>query len=264
LNHSVLGGFSVKAKLVLLLTLCTSSLLAAAQISNIIPLASEPHHRIALHNKYVNVYKVEVAPHDSVQLHRHDFDAISIMMSDSQVTVHTPGKPEVQQKLSDGQVRLQRRGYVHSTSIDGDSVYRNVTIELLLPQEQERNLCSPVIASQPLNCPSAQASPIATRIEQPLFETDQSNVTLIRVLPHQEFSLSNAGGPELVVVLDPITITSAGGNSPEDSLRAGDFKWADVGQEAFVYKNASDKEARLIAFRLKPQESAATAPPPTK
>jgi quercetin dioxygenase-like cupin family protein len=259
-----LGGFSVIANLVLLLTLCSSSLLAAGQNSDVIPLASEPHHHIAFHNKYVNVYKVEVAPHDSVRLHRHDFDAISIMMSDSQVTVHTPGKPEVQQKLSDGQVRLQRRGYVHSTAIDGDAVYRNVTIELLLPQEQGRNLCSPVIASEPLNCSSAQASPIATRIEQPLFETDQSKVTLVRVLPRQEFSLSNAGVSELVVVLDPVTVTSAGGHSPDDSLRAGDFKWADIGQEAFVYKNASDKEARLIVLRLKPQESAATAPTLTK
>jgi quercetin dioxygenase-like cupin family protein len=254
----------VKAKLVLLLAMGTHSLPVAAQLPNIIPLVSEPHHHLALHNNYVNVYKVEVAPQDSVQLHRHDFDAISIMLSDSQVTVHTPGKPDLPQKLSEGQVRLQRRGYVHSTSIEGEARYRNVTVELLLPQQQERNLCSPVIASEPLHCPGAQAPPAATHSEQPLFETDQSGLTLVRVPPHQEFAAATAGGPELVVVLDPVTVTSPGGGSPEDALQAGDFRWADAGQQALVFKNAGEREARLIAFRLKPQAAAARAPAPAK
>jgi hypothetical protein len=65
---------------------------ATAQTPTVIPLASEPHHHLALHNEYVNMYQVEVAPHDSVLLHRHDVDAISVMMSDSDVTVHAPGR----------------------------------------------------------------------------------------------------------------------------------------------------------------------------
>ncbi|GAC1682239.1 MAG: hypothetical protein PVS2B2_21290 [Candidatus Acidiferrum sp.] len=253
----------MKAKLVLFLGVCSYSLLAATQIPNIIPLAEEPHHHIALHNKYVNVYKVEVAPHDSVQLHRHDFDAISIMMSDSRVTVHTPGKPDIQQRLIDGQLRLQPRGYVHSTSIDGDTVYSNVTIELLLPQEKERNLCAAVIASQPLNCLNTQDSSTAKRIDQLLFETDQTKLSLIRILPRQEFPLSIDVGSELVIALDPVTISSAGGKSQENSLRAGEFKWTDIGQEAVFYKNAGDKEVRLIAFRFKPHESATISPIPS-
>ena len=137
----------------LLLTMCCLPLTISAQMSTVIPLASEPHHRLALHNKYVNVYEVEVAPRGTVQLHRHEFDAISIMMSSSEVIVRAPGKPDVRQKLSEGQVRLQFRGYVHSTSIEGDTTYRNVTVELLSPQQGARNLCAAVIATQGLNCP---------------------------------------------------------------------------------------------------------------
>jgi len=33
-------------------------------------------------------------------------------------------------------MRLQSRGYVHSTSIEGDATYRNVTVELLFPQKE--------------------------------------------------------------------------------------------------------------------------------
>ena len=105
--------------------MCCLPLVIFAQIATVIPLASEPHHHLALHNDYVNVYEVEVAPHDSVQLHRHEFDAISIMMSNSEVVVRAPGKPDARQKLSEGQVRLQSSGYVHSTSVEGDAIYRN-------------------------------------------------------------------------------------------------------------------------------------------
>jgi len=191
----VQGKTFAKAKTELLLAMCCLPLATLAQMETVILLASEPHHHLALHNEYVNVYEVEVAPHDSVQLHRHEFDAISIMMSNSEVVVRAPGKPDAGQKLSEGQVRLQPAGYVHSTSVEGDTLYRNVTVELLLRQQGGRNVCAKVIATQGLDCPSEPASPpSSTRLEQSQYETDQTSVSLIRVLPHQKFT-SGGHGP---------------------------------------------------------------------
>jgi hypothetical protein len=226
---------------------------SAAQTPTVIPLASEPHHHLALHNEYVNVYQVEVAPHDSVLLHRHDVDAISVMMSDAEVTVHAPGKADVHQKLSDGQIRLQARGYVHSTSIDGDARYRNVTVELLMPQQGWRNLCAPVIAAQPLDCPAGQGvAGSAGHDEQPQFETDQTAVTIVRLPPHQRVGLSDLGDSELMIALDA-GITQTGENGGEKPLHSGDFAWLDGGEKARVFKNDSEKEARLVYFVLKPR-----------
>jgi hypothetical protein len=254
-GRCLVGGFSVKAKHTFFIAMCCLAIAAAAQEPAVIPLASEPHHHLALHNAYVNVYQVEVEPHDSVLLHRHDADAISIMLSDSEVTVRAPGKPDVHQKLVDGQLRLQARGYVHATSIDGDTTYRNVTVELLLPQQSARNLCAPVIAPLPLNCPGAQPqTPMATHIDQPQFETSQTYITLIRVLPHQSVALGDPGRPELIVALD--AVAAAGGKSPENSLRRGDILWLEAAKPSPVFKNDGDKEARLISFALKPQGSA--------
>ncbi|MFI5059164.1 MAG: hypothetical protein ACHQLQ_13360 [Candidatus Acidiferrales bacterium] len=241
----------MKTKHALFVALCCLAIAATAQEPAVIPLASEPHHHLALHNAYVNVYQVEVAPHDSVLLHRHDADAISIMLSDSAVTVRVPGKPDVHQKLVDGQLRLQARGYVHSTSIDGDTTYRNVTVELLLPQQGARNLCATVIAALTLNCPTAQApAPAATHIDQAQFETSQSYITLIRVLPHQSVALGDPGRPELIVALDAVAAVS--GKGPENSLRRGDFVWLEAANPSHVFKNDGDKAARLISFALKP------------
>lgn len=242
----------MKAKRSLLVVTCGVFFGVAAQTPAVIPLASEPHHHLALHNEYVNVYQVEVAPHDSVLLHRHAVDAISVMMSDSDVTVHAPGKADVHQKLSDGQIRLQARGYVHSTSIDGDTRYRNVTVELLLPQQGWRNLCAPVIAAQPLNCAAGQAAAGSSlHYEQAQFETEQTSLTLVRLPPHQQVGISDLGGPELAIALDG-GITRAGGSAAEKSLHSGDFVWLDSGETARVFKNDSEMQARFVYFVLKP------------
>jgi hypothetical protein len=240
--------------------MCCFSLATADQAPPIIPLASEPHHHLALHNEYVNVYRVEVAPHESVLLHRHDFDAISVMISSAEVTVLTPGKPDEHRKLVDGQVRLQARGYVHSTSIDGENTYRNVTVELLQPQQAGRNLCSAVMANQPLNCPGPQAStPNETDVTQPQYETDQTSVTLIHVLAHKSVAIGDPQHSELVVALDSDVTAGEKGSSAGKSLHSGDFVWLAQGKASKVFKNSGEKEARIILFTLKSPTAAKTA-----
>jgi hypothetical protein len=259
-SHPFPAGLRLKAKMAVLFPMCWFPLVVAAQSQTVIPLASEPHHHLLLHNQYLNLYKVEVAPHDSVLLHRYDFDAISIMMSDTHVTVHTPGKPEAQHQVVDGQIRLQPRGYVHSTLIDGDAAYRNVTIELLLPQEGARNLCATVIATQPLDCPAAQASrPHEAVVDQPQFETDQTSVSLIRVLPHQEVTRGDPERAELIVAVDEDVSAKGDGRGTQHVLHSGDFVWLDRGKATQIFKNQGAKEARLISFRLRPTESAEAA-----
>jgi len=93
---------------------------------------------------------VEVQPHDSVQLHRHEADGIGIMLSNSEITVRAPGKSDLHQNVTNGQLRLQTAGYVHSTYIDGDTPYRNVTVELLATQRSPQNLCATIIAASRL------------------------------------------------------------------------------------------------------------------
>jgi quercetin dioxygenase-like cupin family protein len=236
-----------------------SSAARTAEAPTVIPLASEPHHHLALHNEYVNVYQVEVAPHDSVLLHRHDFDAISVMISSAEVTVLTPGKPDEHRKLADGQVRLQARGYVHSTTIDGEGTYRNVTVELLLPQQGAHNLCSAVMAGQPLNCAAAQASqPDETHTSQPQYETDQTLVSLIRVLPHQMVAIGDSQHAELVVALDSDVLANEAGKGAGKSLHSGDFVWLQD-KAAQIFKNSGDKEARIVLFTLKSRSAGESA-----
>jgi hypothetical protein len=230
-------------------------LLSCAQETSVPPLNSEPHHHLAWHNDYVNVYSVEVPPHDSVQLHKHEADAVSIMLSNSEITVHVPGKPPSHQAVTHGQLRLQPAGYVHSTSIDGNTPYRNITVELLMRQDSPRNLCAAVIAVQPTNCPESPTQTNALRgTERPQFQTDQTNVTLIRISSGQRASLDVSAFPRLFVMLDDIETSS--GNTSGKVFHAGDFLWRDANSPAPVFDPVSPGEGRVLMFSFKNEKPA--------
>jgi len=244
------------AVFVLFLTTSFPAALVSGQEPAAIPLASEPHHHLALHNEYVNVYQVEVAPGDSVRLHRHDTDAISLSLSESVVTVRSPGKADVQQKLANGQIRLQALGYVHSTSVEGETPFRNVTVELLLPQTGKQNRCAQVIAGQPLNCFGGQVGGL--RLGQPQFETDQTLVGLARLAPHELLAIGEPGRATLIVALDSgATHPNEGGGS--SGMRAGDFVWLDRGKAGVAFRNNGVTEVRLVCFGLAPADGATSS-----
>jgi hypothetical protein len=244
--------------LVVIVSACCGGVRVWAQEPAVLPLEAEPHHHLALKNEYVKVYQVEVAPHDAVKLHRHDTDAISLSLSDSPVTVHFPGKPDVQQKLVYGQIRLQARGYVHSTLVDGDTPFRNVTVELLMPQTGARNGCAQVIAGQPLNCAGLGAQIGGLRLGEPQFETDQTYVGLVRVTPHESAVIGVPGRATLIVALDG-GATHGSENGGESSLHAGDFVWLGRDKAGETCRNNSGKEVRFISFAFKPAAGASSS-----
>jgi quercetin dioxygenase-like cupin family protein len=79
-----------------------------------------------------------------------------------------------------------------------------------------------------------------------LHESDQTQVLLTRVEPHQTTKLADS--PALVVVaLDPAAISSGAYEKPKKTLNAGDFLWFPGGTDlGRVYQNHSDKDARFI------------------
>ena len=251
----------MKSKNVWFAVLLILPLPVAAQAPSIITMAEEPHHHLALHNDYVNVYNAEAAPGDSLLLHRHVRDGFAIAIGDQTVMIGIPSKPDVHAKITDGQVRLQASGYVHSTHNDSKSAYHTIAIEVLQPQTWEHNLCAPVLAGKPLNCPGATANATASkRIDVPQFASNQTHILTVHVSAHQNVKIANPAQPELVVALDPASISPASGSGPDELLRPGEFLWFDRGAPPRTMKNGSDKEVRFVELAFKPP---ATAKSPT-
>jgi hypothetical protein len=238
-------------KIAWIVALCLFSISLAGQSPAVITMDQEPHHHLALQNDYVKVFKVEVSPGESIVLHRHDQDTIAIAIGEQLVTVGIPGRPDVHQKNADAQVRLQRGGYMHSTRVDGDTPYHTVAVELLRPQTGFHNVCAAILPGEPLNCPDAPAMASSDHASQPLLESTETRVRLVRVLPHQSMNLAESaavqGASQVIVALDTASISSGASKEPENALHPGDFAWIDGGSgHERVYQNRGDKEARFI------------------
>jgi uncharacterized Zn-binding protein involved in type VI secretion len=211
----------------------------------------EPHHHLTLQNDYVKVFKVEVSPGDSSVLPRHDRDTVAIVIGDQEVTVGIPGNPDVHQKNADAQVRLQRGCYVHSTKVDGDMPYHTVAVELLRPQTKFHNVCAVIFPGQPLICPQPTAKHPSSFLSEPLLDSEQTRVRLVRVLPHQLMNLAaysaSQGAPQLIVALDAASISFPSFKEKAKALGPGEFVWFGAGlRPELVFQNRSGTEARYI------------------
>jgi hypothetical protein len=228
-------------------------LLGAAQDPSIVELKNEPHHHLVLQNNYVNVYSVQVPPHDLVRLHKHEVNAIGITINDAVITVASPGKPDSRQTVAGGQMRLQPAGYIHSTAVEDDTPFRNVTVELLLPQQNLHNVCATVISGKPLNCPDRSSAPSAAiPSEEIAFASDATKISTIRLAPGRSATFGDTASPGLFVALDDGSATKL--TTGEDrQLPKGATVWRDAGTAPQTFLNPGAKEVRLVIFTFKPE-----------
>jgi quercetin dioxygenase-like cupin family protein len=237
----------MKIKAAWIAALCLLPASLVAQTPAVPTMDHEPHHHLALHNNYVKVFNVEVAPGDSIILHSHDQDTIAIAIGEQLVTVGIPGKTIPPSKNADGQVRLQRSGYIHSTHVDGDTPYHTVAVELMQPQTNFHNVCAEILPGQPLNCPEGSSKTTSAFKSQPLLESGETRALLVRVLAHQSIQLGESPAPQVIVTLDAASVLSGAVKGPEKTLKPGDFVWMDAEtSRGSTYENPGDREARFI------------------
>src|SRR6266481_4231952 len=129
--------------------LCSLLLLFAfsinAQAPTAVPIPKEPHHHLVFENSYVRVFRVSVPAHEATLLHQHDVPYLYIALGPADVINAVQGKPEVRLVMADGQLGYSRGHFAHIARNESDSPFNNVTIELLRPQGEPKNLCQAVI-----------------------------------------------------------------------------------------------------------------------
>jgi hypothetical protein len=134
-----------------------------------------------------------------------------------------------------------------------------VAIELLQPQTDERNLCAMVLPGKPMNCAEgALAESSSMRTDVPQFSSNETRVQTVRVPAHQNVKIANPAQSELLIALDPASISLPSGTGSDETLGAGTFLWIDKGSPARTLKNGSEKEVRFVEMTFKP------APTPDK
>jgi hypothetical protein len=242
-------------KTVLWAFVCLLAFSLRAQAPTAVPAASEPHHHLYLENSYVRVLRVNIPAGDATLLHAHNVPYAYVSLGPADFANAVEGKPEARVKLVDGQVGYSRGGFAHLVRADAGQPFNNVTIELLHPQGEPRNLCEKIVPGDAGTCDLSAAqrnAPIATR---PLLETDEIRIDEVVVRKN-----GNSGDiadkphtlPGLLVAVSgaPIKIAGVSGPAAAEFLHSGESVWLASGRAPkFTLADGTESKLMLISFK---------------
>lgn len=218
-----------------------------------VPMSEEPDHQLVLSNKYVNAYDVQVPPKGSTLMHQHLYDNIFVVLGAADVTNTVEGQTPAHLTLTDSSVNFGRAPYAHSVTNNGTTPFRNVIIEFLQPQGQEKLFYKSVtdaLAGAVVNANFGRQNAV--------LETDAVRVLGVGIPSNGLWVAPSDGRPRLVVVLNDNS-SPASSQAKGSPSEAGTVVWYDEGSVKPGIANESDQPVRLIVVEFKQLQTQATA-----
>jgi len=191
---------------------------AQAQVSEV-EITAEPSHHLALENRYVRVFQVEVAPHSATLMHRHRHDYMYVTLGASEVSNEVEGKSPVTIKLQDGETRFLPGNFAHIARNLSNSPFRNVTIEFL---QDEKNRSSPEKWDEDRGLHILHGG-----TEDILFAKDGARASEVELQIAGVDPQHRSARPQLLVaVTDLVLRTDLNGKESSNlEMKSGDVKW---------------------------------------
>lgn len=164
----------------------------------------EPHHHLAFEDATIRVLRVRVAPHDTTLLHEHDPDYFWVALGASTVVNAKPGIADATITSADRSIHYTPGKFAHVARNPGDAPFDNITVELLEPQTNVRNLCEHALGDKPLDCATTGRNSefLFGGTEHQAFATDQIKVSLVTIESGQSLRSSALARPAWVIALD--------------------------------------------------------------
>jgi hypothetical protein len=149
------------------------------------------------------------------------------------------GKPELHQILTDGETHYSPGHFAHLVRTDSGIAFHNITIELVRPQGNPKNLCREVLPGAPLNCPeqphpandgkNKKAKPDVAPEGVPYFETDEIRVDLHEASSGKDYVDEAAKTDVLLVALTNANLDANLHGEHYQFLHGGDVLWLPAG-----------------------------------
>ncbi len=218
-----------------------------AQAPTAVPLREEPHHHFVFENDYVRVFRVSVPAHDATLLHQHDVPYLYISLGPANVINAVQGRPEARLVMADGQLGYSPGHFAHIARNDSDIPFNNVTIELLHPQGEVRNLCQK-IAEGDLGPCSKMNTGSGGNTDESLLETREFRVDLITLQSKAKFAHRISSGC-LYVSIDSSELQDSPGK-PAIKLQPGDRFWVPAAT-ILKLQNTGGNKARYLLLTVK-------------
>jgi quercetin dioxygenase-like cupin family protein len=184
-----------------------------------VEITAEPSHHLALENRYVRVFQVEVAPHAATLMHRHHHDYMFVTLGASEASNEVEGKSPVSIKLQDGETRFLPGNFAHIARNLADSPFRNVTIEFL-QDEKNRNSSAKWDEDRGLHI-------LHGGTEDILFAKDGARASEVELQSAGVDPQHRPAGPQLLVAVTDLVLRSDfTGKGPSNlEMKSGEVKW---------------------------------------
>jgi quercetin dioxygenase-like cupin family protein len=225
-----------------------ATLLAAQATAPEVEITAEPYHHLALENKSVRVFNVEVPSHAGTLMHWHRLDYIYVTLGDTEIVNAVKDKPAVTVKLGDGETRFAPAPFAHIARNLTDQPFRNVTIEIL-EDETLRNSTAHWDEDRALDI-------LQGGTKQILFVKDGIRVTEFELQPGGVVPKHDYTGPHLLVAVSDLDLreneirSDAGGHAPMPGhFKSGDSKWLPGGYSHSL-TNTSPKPAKFVTLEF--------------
>lgn len=143
----------------------------------------EPHHHLAYEDSSVRVLRVRVPAHDTTLLHEHDPDYFWVGLGSSTLINARYGAADATITSADLNFHYSFGNFAHVARNPGAEPFDNITVELLEPQTDVRNLCEAAIPDKPLDCRPPSPRFFSGATERPALRTAQIRVSLVTIAP---------------------------------------------------------------------------------
>jgi quercetin dioxygenase-like cupin family protein len=216
-----------------------------------VDMAKEAHHRVVVENSYVRALRFSLPAGESTLLHPHSVPYVAVTTGATEFTNVVTGKPEAHVKLADGQITYSRGGFSHLVRAEFGAPFSNVTIELLRPQGEPRNLCEKIVPGDLGACDLSAAAPDVPVASRPLFETDEIRVDSVTVRRAGDIMDKPHALPGLLVSVSgaPIKVARIPG-VPTQTLHPGEMVWLPLqGEPKFTVEEGPEARLVLISFK---------------
>ncbi len=220
---------------------------AMAQQPGEVEITAEPSHHQVLANSYVRVFDVSAPPKASTLIHWHRYDYAFVTLGDADLINSRVGQKPGPLVLKDGDVRFTPGGFAHSVTNQSDSVFRNITIELLQSSTNVKPCASS--CSVPIACASADKSACPT--EEQLITSDQWTLNRVTLPPSAILEKHAHRAPHLAVAVSELNLVQKleDGSAKELHGKPGTLNW--VNPVVHTVVNKGPAEARFVTLEFK-------------
>jgi hypothetical protein len=236
-----------------------------AQAPIAVPIANEPHHHLVLENDYVRVFRVSVPAHDATLLHQHDVPYLYVSLGPADVINAVQGRSEARIVLADGQLGYSPGHFAHIARNESDIPFNNITIELLKPQGEPRNICEKIIDGPVKECssdfskvpPNSPLIALAQAMRQKgLMETGEILVTSFSIGLKQNYSETGSQPARLLVVGNNSDLQVETLGEPSKAVHGGETLWLAAGKGWKIVTPGEHKVTRFLLIRFKDGDGA--------